>query len=98
MRFSCQRILAWLANRYTVRECSLFPRYVIRLRDTQSGAKYILEMAWSCDPLSLTTLEDRVHLDVGSQIPLEVTYAIEMEAFLEPLRCTEFDVGRIILM
>jgi len=23
-----QRFLAWLANRYTVRECSLYPRYV----------------------------------------------------------------------
>lgn len=44
-------------------------------------------MAWPCDSLSLSTLEDRVHLDVGSQIPLEVTYVIEIEAFLEPLRC-----------
>lgn len=26
MGFSYQRILAWLANRYTVRECTLFPR------------------------------------------------------------------------
>lgn len=26
-----QRFLAWLANRYTVRECSLYPRCVISL-------------------------------------------------------------------
>ena len=24
-----ERLLAWLANRYTVRECSLYPRYVV---------------------------------------------------------------------
>lgn len=26
-----ERFLAWLANRYTVRECSLYPRYVIHI-------------------------------------------------------------------
>ena len=53
--YQFQRFLAWLANRYTIRECSLYPRYFapsfflpVPLFDLLTSRT---QVAWTCDAL-----------------------------------------------